>query len=142
MKQLFIPITLCFICFVISNASWANNYSTPEQAVNDYVKAVQTGTSSYIENAFEQTARIQYYNPEGKLLNYSRDEFAKLVNTGNEWAATIEITNMLLTGNVANATVEFTWGENSQHGFVDYLNLINDGESWHIVSKVAQYVER
>ena len=85
---------------------------------------------------------IKYYDDSGKFNNYSRDEFAKLVNTGNQWDAEIKITNMLRTENAANATVEFTWGENKQHGYVDYLNLLFDGESWHIASKVAQYVKR
>jgi hypothetical protein len=38
--------------------------------------------------------------------------------------------------------VEFTWGENAEHGYVDYLNLIYADGSWRIANKVAQYVSR
>ena len=129
------------ILFLSTNL-FAKDFATPEQAVESYIKAVKTGSGEHITMAFDETAMIKYYDDSGKFNNYSRDEFAKLVNTGNQWDAEIKITNMLRTENAANATVEFTWGENKQHGYVDYLNLLFDGESWHIASKVAQYVKR
>ena len=120
----------------------AHDYATPEEAVEAYITAVKTGSGNHIIMAFDDTATIQYYNHKNERKNYPRDEFAKLVDTGKKWDATIEMTNLLRTSNAANATVEFTWGENGENGYVDYLNLINDGESWHITSKVAQYVKR
>ena len=129
------------ILFLSTNL-FAKDFATPEQAVESYIKAVKTGSGEHITMAFDETAMIKYYDDSGKFNNYSRAAFANLVNTGNQWDAEIKITNMLRTENAANATVEFTWGENKQHGYVDYLNLLFDGESWHIASKVAQYVKR
>ena len=120
----------------------AHDYSTPEQAVNTYIKAVKTGSGEHIKMAFIKGASIRYYNPEGEFKDYQRDEFASLVNTGNKWDATIVITEMKTTGYAANATVDFTWGENGENGYTDYLNLIYDGKSWHISDKVAQFVVR
>lgn len=135
-------IILSALLLILSSALYAHDFSTPEQAVESYIKAVKTGSGEHITMAFDETAMIKYYDDNSKLNNYSRDEFAKLVNTGNQWDAEIKITNMLRTENAANATVEFTWGENGEHGYVDYLNLLNNGTSWHITSKVAQYVKR
>jgi hypothetical protein len=142
MPRLAISAIVLLLSIGLTNSLMAHAFKTPEDAVNSYIKAVKTGSGQHIEMAFEATARIQYYNQKDEYKNYSRDEFMKLVDTGNQWDAKIEITNMLITGKSANATVEFTWGDNNEHGYVDYLNLIHDGKSWHIASKVAQYVPR
>lgn len=135
-------LAFIFALFLSSFQVLAHDFSTPEEAVESYITAVKTGSGQHITMAFDETATIQYYNDKNELKTYSRDEFAKLVSQGNEWDAVIEITNMLRTNNAANATVEFTWGDNAENGYVDYLNLIYDGSSWHITSKVAQFVPR
>ena len=126
----------------IGSAVTAAEFATPEEAVKTYITAVSTGSGKHIEMAFTPSASIQYYNAKGEYLTFKRDDFAKLVDSGNQWDAKIEITDMKMTGRAANATVEFTWGENGEKGYVDYLNLTHDGESWHITDKVAQYVDR
>ena len=123
-------------------AANAQTFQEPEQAVRAYITAVSTGSGAYIEQAFADNAAIQYYDDAGEYQYYSRDEFAELVDTGNTWDATINMTNLLRTGKAANATVEFTWGENGERGYVDYLNLIYADGSWRITNKVAQYVSR
>jgi nicotinamidase-related amidase len=135
-----LAVLIAFITF--ASPVFSHDYKKPEDAVSTYIKAVKTGSGKHIEMAFVESASIQYFDAEGTYQNYTRDAFAKLVNSGNEWDANIEITNLKVTGNAANATVEFTWGDNNQHGYVDYLNLINDGKSWHITDKVAQYIAR
>ena len=137
-------LLLSLFILVISSTITASDhdFKTPEEAVESYITAVKTGSGKHIKMAFQETAYIQYYNDKNEYDNYSRDEFANLVDGGNEWDADIKITNMLKTGNAANATVEFTWGKNQEHGYVDYLNLVYDGKSWHVTSKVAQYVKR
>lgn len=127
---------------MFSSSIFAHGFKKPEQAVSSYIKAVKTGSGKHITMAFSDTAVIQYYNPKGEYKHYTRDVFADLVNTGKTWDAVIKVTELKNTGNAANATVEFTWGENNEHGYVDYLNLIYDGKSWHITNKVAQYIER
>lgn len=135
-----------FVIFTLSLFAYsqvlAHGFETPEEAVNTYIKAVKTGSGEHVEMAFSETASIEYYDRSGEMKFYTRNEFSKLVNTGNQWNADIQITEMKKTGSVANATVEFTWGDKNEHGYVDYLNLINDGKSWHISNKVAQYVKR
>jgi hypothetical protein len=140
MRQFRILISITFLCLALSAQSKV--FSTPEEAVQSYITGVSTGSGEHVNQAFLVSAEIQYYNQDGKLLEYTRDAFAREVNTGNQWDADIKITNMLITGKAANATVDFTWGADGQHGYVDYLNLIHDGESWHITNKVAQYIER
>ncbi|HMA99156.1 MAG TPA: nuclear transport factor 2 family protein [Wenzhouxiangella sp.] len=125
-----------------STAANAQTFQEPEQAVQAYITAVSTGSGAHIEQAFADNASIQYYDDAGEYQYYSRDEFAELVDTGNTWDATINMTNLLRTGKAANATVEFTWGENGERGYVDYLNLIYADGSWRITNKVAQYVSR
>lgn len=143
MNQNNVSLTVLFITFLLSTYSAiAENYATPEAAVNTYITAVKTGSGKHIEMAFSESASIQYYDDKGTLNIYSRDAFTKLVDTGNRWDAKIEITDLKKTLNAANATVEFTWGEHGESGYVDYLNLIFDGESWHITDKVAQYIPR
>lgn len=143
MSKINIALTFLFSSLVFTaNTAFAEDFKTPEAAVNTYITAVKTGSGKHIEMAFSESASIQYYDAEGTLNDYSRDAFAKLVNTGNQWNAKIEITNLKKTKNAANATVEFTWGENGKRGYIDYLNLIFDGSSWHITDKVAQYIER
>lgn len=136
-----IKLLLGFILSTIGLAC-AQPFSEPEEAIQTYIKAVKTGSGENIKSAFSESASIQYYDEQGKFNDYTRDAFAKLVNTGNEWSAKIEITDMKKTQKVANATVEFTWGENGKKGYVDYLNLIHDGKSWLITDKVAHYVDR
>ena len=134
--------TLLLLTSVMTNTAYAKDFATPEEAVESYITAVKTGSGEHITMAFAQGATIKYYDQDAKFQNFVRDDFAKLVNTGNAWDAEIKITNMLRTENAANATVEFKWGEKGEHGYVDYLNLLYDGKSWHIMSKVAQYISR
>ncbi len=135
-------IRLALLALLISPATMATDFSKPEDAVGSYITGVSTGSGEHVMDAFSETAKIQYYNDSGEFRDYTRDAFAKLVDSGDDWDAKIEITRMLRTANAANATVEFTWGENGQHGYVDYLNLIYADGSWRIASKVAQYVDR
>ncbi len=141
-RVVFILAFITLASGILAKNSFAHGFTSPEQAVNAYIKAVSTGSAEHIEMAFSTSASIQYYNDEDEFKRYTRDEFSKLVGTGNKWDAKIEITQMKVTGKAANATVEFTWGEQNQHGYVDYLNLIHDGKSWHISDKVAQYLAR
>ncbi|BDX04805.1 nuclear transport factor 2 family protein [Planctobacterium marinum] len=134
--------SLLFIFMVFATTAFAHGFKSPEAAIESYITAVKTGSGKHIEMAFAESASIQYYDEQGEYKVYSRDSFAKLVNSGNEWDANIEITSLRKTGNAANATVEFTWGSENQKGYVDYLNLIYDGKSWHISDKVAQFVPR
>jgi hypothetical protein len=135
-------IILFASCVLFSQGLFADTFSSPEDAVNTYITGVKTGSGKHINMAFADSASIQYYDEEGKFRIYAKEEFAKLVDTGNEWGAKIEITNMKKTKYAANATVEFTWGQNNKKGYVDYLNLIYIDGSWRISDKVAQYVER
>jgi hypothetical protein len=134
--------TLTLIVLGISASALAEDFETPSDAVNAYITAVSTGSGAHIEEAFGEDARIQYYDGEDAYQSYDRADFAALVDKGDTWDAEIEITNLLRTGKAANATVEFTWGDQSQHGYVDYLNLLYADGSWRITNKVAQYVAR
>jgi len=120
----------------------ANNFEEPQQAVNAYITAVSTGSGEHVEMAYSADATIKFYDREGRYQEYTRESFAKAVNTGQSWDAKIEITALRETGMVASATVEFTWGENGEHGYVDYLNLIHSDGGWQITNKVAQYISR
>lgn len=135
-------ISLLFLLFCSSSQILAHGFNAPEEAINAYITAVKTGSGEHVEMAFSTSASIQYYNEQGDYKVYDRETFAQLVNSGNQWDAEIEITSLRKTGNAANATVEFSWGDNNQKGYVDYLNLIFDGKSWHISDKVAQYIPR
>ncbi len=120
----------------------AKELKDPQQAVDAYITAVSTGSAEYIEMAYADDATIKFYDNEDRYWEYTRESFAKAVNTGQKWDAKIEITALLITGKAANATVEFTWGEDGEHGYVDYLNLISLDGSWQITNKVAQYISR
>lgn len=133
---------LTFAALIICGAAHADDFTTPESAVQAYITGVSTGSGSDIREAFADNAEIQYFNEKDEYKFYTRDEFADLVNTGNRWDADIEMTRLLQTGAAANATVEFTWGDEQQHGYVDYLNLIQVDGHWHITNKVAQYLAR
>ena len=127
MKSHFLLSTLPLL--LLSTAVLGKDFETPTDAVNAYITGVKTGSGEHIEQAFTETARIQYYNDEGEYALFTRAEFAERVDVPT-------------TGNAANATVEFTWGNKAQHGYVDYLNLIYADGSWRITNKVAQYVSR
>ena len=133
---------LAFASLLVTTPVLAGEFAEPSEAVNAYITGVKTGSGAHLEQAFADTARIQYYNDKGEYQLFTRSEFAAMVDGGSDWDANIEITNLLKTGNAANATVEFTWGESGQHGYVDYLNLIYADGSWRITNKVAQYVAR
>ncbi len=135
-------VLLASTALLAPNILFAHGFTSPEQAVETYIKAVKTGSGEHIEMAFTESASIQYYNDKGEYRAYTRDEFAKLVDSGSDWDAKIEITELKMTGYAANATVEFTWGKGGKKGYIDYLNLIYDGKSWHVSDKVAQYIER
>lgn len=128
--------------FLCTSVSSAHDFKVPQQAVDAYIKGVSTGSGEHVEMAFMADATIKFYDQEDLYREYSRESFANAVNKGEGWDAAIETTALLVTGNAANATVEFTWGENGEHGYVDYLNLINSNGSWHITNKVAQYISR
>jgi len=139
MLKTFIYTALLFSLLLISSAVKSHDYATPEDAVNAYIQAVKTGSGELVKMAFQASASIQYYNQEGEFKQFTREEFANAVNTGNEWDASINITSVRKSGFAANATVEFVWGKQQQHAYTDYLNIIYDGKSWHISDKVAQY---
>ncbi len=140
MKKLLLGLLLLSLLASVSSA--AEEFAEPGDAVRSYITGVSTGSGAHILSAFSENAEIQYYNVDGDYRFFSRTEFAEVVDTGETWDADIRITNLLQTGKAANATVEFTWGENGQHGYVDYLNLIHAEGSWRITDKVAQYVAR
>ena len=134
---------LCTLSLLFLSAPvFGEDFSAPSDAVNAYITGVKTGSGAHIEQAFAETARIQYYNDTGDYRLFSREDFASMVDQGDDWDANIEITDLPITGKAANATVEFTWGENAEHGYVDYLNLIYTDGSWRITNKVAQYISR
>lgn len=141
-RKLFAVLISGMLGILVATGAVAHDFTTPEQAVKTYIKAVKTGSGKHIKMAFTESASIQYFDDEGTFNNYTRDAFSKMVDGGGDWDAKIVITEMKTTGKAANATVEFTWGAKNQHGYVDYLNLIHDGKSWHITDKVAQYVKR
>ena len=141
MNKITLPLVLLSTLFFTS-FTWAEDFKEPQQAVNAYITGVSKGSGEHVAMAFTDDATIKFYDRENRYLEYTKQSFVKAVSTGRNWDAQIEITKLLRTGNVANATVEFTWGENGEHGYVDYLNLINSNGSWHITNKVAQYISR
>lgn len=135
-------MSLILMTVALNTMAHAETFAEPADAVHSYITGVSTGSGAPVTAAFADNADIQYYNQDGEYRFFSRDEFAELVDGGDDWDARIEITNLLLTGHAANATVEFTWGENGEHGYVDYLNLIKTDDGWKITNKVAQYIPR
>ncbi len=127
---------------VCSSNVLAKDFSEPRQSINSYIMGVSKGSGEHVEAAFTADATIKFYDRQERYRDYTRDAFAKEVNTGESWDAQIEITALLVTGNAANATVEFTWGDDNEHGYVDYLNLIRIQDNWYISNKVAQYTSR
>ncbi len=140
MRVMFYSLYCLFLA--MNTTAIAEDFAEPEAAVQAYITAVGTGSGAHIRRAFADNAEIQYYNQNEQYQFFTRDAFAEVVDTGNEWDARIGITNMLKTGKAANATVEFTWGENGEHGYIDYLNLVHADGSWRITNKVAQYIKR
>lgn len=137
-----LQVAVLAMSLVLSGKVFAHAFGSPQDAVNSYITAVKTGSGEHIKMAFLESASIQYYDKDGSYRNYTRDAFADLVDTGNQWNVVITISGIKTTGNAANATVEFSWGDEGKKGYVDYLNLINHDGSWHITDKVAQYIER
>ena len=137
-----LQVSVLALSLLLSAKVLAHDFGSPQDAVNSYITAVKTGSGEHVKMAFLESASIQYYDNDGNYQNYTRDAFADLVDTGNTWNVTIEITDLKTTGHAANATVEFSWGDKGKQGYVDYLNLINHDGSWHITDKVAQYLER
>lgn len=143
LPTILLNILLSGLLFLFATHTIAHGWKTPEEAVNAYIKGVKTGSGKHIEMAFTASANIQYYNEKGGYQTFTRDAFKDVVDTGKHWDVTIDITHLKKIGNIANATVEFTWGASKEKGYVDYLNLIyDDKKSWHITDKVAQYVTR
>ena len=140
MRKLF--CSLCYVILAMNTNAIAEEFAEPDAAVQAYITAVSTGSGAHIRKAFADNAEIQYFDQNEKYQFFTRDDFAKVVDTGNDWDVQIEITKMLKTGKAANATVEFTWGEQGEHGYIDYLNLIHADGSWRITNKVAQYFKR
>lgn len=139
-KFRYLLVSLSALCY--GSITSAADFENPQQVVDTYITAVSTGSGAHVEMAYTEDSTIKFYDREGRYRAYTRESFAKAVDTGKKWDANIEITELLITGKVANATVEFTWGENGEHGYVDYLNLINADGSWRITNKVAQYISR
>ena len=138
-----ITLSLAFLSTLFfTSLTWAQDFKEPQKAVNAYITGVSTGSGEHVAMAFTDDATIKFYDGKNRYLEYTIESFVKAASTGRNWDAKIEITELLKTGNVANATVEFTWGENGEHGYVDYLNLINANGSWNITNKVAQYISR
>ncbi|AOT11075.1 nuclear transport factor 2 family protein [Pseudoalteromonas luteoviolacea] len=138
--------TLCTASLIVLTCALfkanAQDFATPQAAINSYITGVTQGIGKNVEMAFQESATIQFFDQRDHFNSFNRNQFIKLIDTGNKWHAKVEITKLLKTNNVANATVEFTWGEHKQHGYVDYLNLVFDGKKWQVTSKVAQYVSR
>jgi len=136
-------LSIILFCSMLANTMLiAAEFETPEQAINSYITAVSTGSGMHIESAYTDDATIKFYDQQGRFREYSKSSFAKAVDNGQDWDAKINITSLRIIQNAASATVEFTWGENKEHGYVDYLNLIKVGGYWKISGKVAQYISR
>jgi len=141
MHKVKVLLVLLSSLFYVSITS-AQDFSEPQQAVDAYIAGVSSGSGEHIEMAYTADATIKFYDRESRYLEFTRESFAKVVNTGQSWDAKIETTGLVVLENIANASVEFTWGENGEHGYVDYLNLIQSNDGWRITNKVAQYISR
>lgn len=94
MIKTFIYTGLLSTLLSTSSAAKSHDYTAPKDAVNSYRKAVKTGSSEYKKMAFQASASIQYYNQKAEFKQFTRDEFANAVNTGNEWDASINKTSV------------------------------------------------
>ena len=135
-------LAVLFSTLYFNSIVLAETFPEPKNAVDAYITAVSTGSGKHIKMAYTEDATIKFYDQKDRFWDYTRDSFAEAVDSGNQWDAKIEVTAFVKTRNAANATVEFTWGENGEHGYVDYLNLIYAEGSWRITNKVAQYISR
>nr|WP_168710993.1 nuclear transport factor 2 family protein [Ningiella ruwaisensis] len=139
---LLFSISLSLAAFYAMSENKPESFTTPEDAINAYITGVTTGSGDHVMSAFSEHARIQYYNQNDRFMDYTRDNFAADVDKGDNWDAEVKISNLQITGKAANAKIDFTWGEKAEHGYVDYLNLIQGADGWRITNKVAQYIKR
>jgi hypothetical protein len=106
--------------------------------IQQYIDGTFEGDGNKLRNCFHHLAVMNGYL-DGKLMMGAPESFIQQVESmpsmregGIDYKA--EISAIDITGHVATATLTET-GFAGQMDFVDYFHLINDGDSWKIISK-------
>lgn len=137
MKILSVLFILIAVVGTISAQKTSANDQEKELAkvpLNNYLQGHATGNSEFIRKAFHKDARIMAFR-EGKLLNWSAEEFAARFNgkpADDEPQRKRKIESLDMSGNAAIAKIVLDYPTVK---FVDYMSLLKIDGEWKIVNK-------
>jgi hypothetical protein len=82
--------------------------------------------------------KIFWINEEGKIASSDKEEYISWYkpenrNDGLEWKT--EFYYIDISGNIGSAKIKIS---NQEFGYIDYFNLMKEGDRWWIVNKISR----
>ena len=131
MISLFILLFATVFTYAEGNSS-AGDKSDIEQAINTYVKSIDTQNADNLQKTIVQNGSVVTLNKiTNKFDNYSASDFVNLVKNHQKggWTRNVAINSVEVDGNTATAKVEITDAKLLRSGFI---TLVKEGNTWKI----------
>lgn len=110
-----------------------SDYQLVEKTVSYYLDGGTNNDFETLKKAFHENATMKYISKgEYKEVN-ALDFFKKIIKPGPKSNRITRISNINVSGNVANAKLEI---EYPTFMFIDYMNLLKIDDTWKVVSKI------
>ncbi|MGH1335658.1 MAG: nuclear transport factor 2 family protein [Aureispira sp.] len=131
------PTIYCFLAFVLLSTNLCIAQTIPteqaqvEEALWAYINGRNTGDKALLERAFHPQADLRYIK-KGTVHLWTSADYISRVQPGKTQDCKARIIAIDIEGNAAIAKIEI---EYSTRKFVDYINLLKEGETWKIAVK-------
>ncbi len=132
MKKIILAL---LICMSISTTNFAqdSDYNLVEKTVSYYLDGGTNNDFETLKKAFHKDATMKFIS-KGKYKEVDAlDFFKRVIKPGPKSNRITRISNITVSGNVANAKLEI---EYPTFMFIDYMNLLKIEGEWKVVNKI------
>ena len=127
----------CFLAFLFLTTNLCTAQTAPteqaqvEEALLAYINGRNTGNKALLERAFHPQADLRYIK-KGNIHLWTAEDYISRAQPGKTQDCQSRIIAIDIEGNAAVAKIEI---EYSTRKFVDYINLLKEGDTWKIAVK-------
>lgn len=131
------PTIYCFLALLFLTTNLCTAQTTPteqaqvEEALWAYINGRNTGDKALLKRAFHPQADLRYIK-KGSIHLWTAEDYISRAQLGKTQDCQSRIIAIDIEGNAAVAKIEI---EYSTRKFVDYINLLKEGDTWKIAVK-------
>jgi len=134
--SLFVLLFTAVFSYAEGNSS-ADDKGDIEQAINTYVKSIDTQNADNLQKTIVQHGSIVTLNKiTNKIDDYTASDFVALVKSHQKggWVRNVSINSVEVNGTTATAKVEISDARLLRSGF---FTLVKEGNTWKVASEVT-----